>query len=452
MRFRAVPLLIVALSLCAPPGAWAEKTDVYAVVGARILPVSGPAVKKGTLVLRDGVIEALGADVVAPPDARVFDGSGLTLTPGLIDAFGGIGLPAKRAGGTSRQGPEAGRGAGSSGPGPLAPQADILDQVVLKEALEARDTGVTTALVVSDAGVLPGRSVILNLSGDSRDALVLQQPAALHLHMATIRRRYPGSLMGTMALARQALHDAAHYRDEWEAYRRAPLGRKRPRYDPGLEAWQDVLMGELPLVITALRENDIRRALSLAREFDVRVIAAGVPHASKLTETIQQRRLPLLVSVNFDPPRAGSGFSFRGQDVERERKAIEEARKNPAALHKAGVPFALVSGHARDFLAGVRTAVEQGLPRDAALRALTLSAAEILGLADRAGSLEVGKLANVVAWEGEPLDKESKVRMVFVDGKHYRPKEKDKPGKGDDADPKNKKDKTRNKKKPEVAR
>jgi imidazolonepropionase-like amidohydrolase len=286
-------------------------------------------------------------------------------------------------------------------------------------------------------GVLPGRSVLLNLSGESPEAMVLKQPAALHLHMATLTRVYPASLMGTVAYTRQSLADARHYRDEWEAYRGSPRGRKRPRYDAGLEAWQDVVAGRLPLVVNAPRENDLRRALALADEFQVKVIAAGALRASQVAGLVKARALPLLVSVNYDPPQAPAfgGFGGGGLDEEKQRREIEEAERNPAALHKAGVPFALVSGHATDFLAGVRKAVERGLPAEEALRAVTIRPAEILGLADRLGTLEAGKIANVVVWPGDPMAKgAARPKMVFVDGHLSEPEERGKTGDG--AEPK----------------
>jgi imidazolonepropionase-like amidohydrolase len=231
--------------------------------------------------------------------------------------------------------------------------------------------------------------------------------------------------MGTLAHARQSLLDARRYGEEWSAYEKSPSGRRRPQYDAGLAAWLDVLEGRLPLVVTAPRENDVRRALSLADEFRIRLVVAGAPHAHRLADLVKARRLPLLVTVNYDPPRAPSFGGFGDSDEEREKKEIEEAERNPAALHQAGVRFALVSAHGRDFLAGVRKAIEKGLPREAALRAVTLSAAEALGIADRTGSLDVGKAANVVAWSGEPLTREARPRMVFVDGALYEPRERD---------------------------
>jgi imidazolonepropionase-like amidohydrolase len=396
-----------------------------AVVGARIVPVAGSEIESGTLLMRDGLIEAVGASVTVPAGVRTLDGKGLVLTPGLIDGFGGAGLPAAPSGGRPAAGASP---APPAGPGPLAAEADAFDRLRAAEALKARDEGVTTALVVAREGVVPGRSVLVNLSGEKAEDMVWRRPFALHLHMTTLARQYPGSLMGTMALARQALLDGARYRQEWAAYESGPRGRKRPRYDAALEAWAQVASGSLPLVVTATRENDVRRALALADEFKLKLMLAGAPQAFRVADLVKARKVPLLVSVNFDPPRPATGGGFGGQtDEEQEKREIEEAEENPARLEKAGVPFALVSGHAPRFLAGVQKAIERGLPREAALRAVTLGAAQALGVADRTGSLETGKAANVVAWSGDPLSKEARVRMVFVDGELYEPEEKPAP-------------------------
>jgi imidazolonepropionase-like amidohydrolase len=422
-------LLLSAALLAAAAPARAGKADVYALVGAKVVTVSGATLDSATVVLRDGVIEAVGAGVTPPRDARVIDAKGLTLTPGLIDGFGGVGLPQAARGG---QGGGAGAG-GAQAAGQAAavsPQSLVLERVRVADALRARDSGITTALVVPREGVLPGKSVLINLVGDKVEGMALRQPAALHLHMATAGRQYPSSLMGTMALARQALLDAAHYRDEWDAYEKSPAGKPRPKYEVARAAWQDVLAGRQTLVVTASRENDIRRALALQDEFKIKIAVAGAPQAHRLAGLIKERKLPLFVTVNFDPPRAGGGGGGGGGfggggDEEREKKDIEDAEKNPAELQRAGVSFALVSGHAPNFVAGIRKAIERGLPRDAALKAVTLDAAQLLGVADRTGSLEVGKIANVVAWSGEPLTREARARMVFVDGQLYEPGEEE---------------------------
>jgi len=415
---RGLAVAAMAALWARPAAAPAARTEVYALVGARIVTVSGPTLDNATLVMRDGVIEAVGAGVPVPPDARTIRADGLVLTPGLIDGFSGTGLPAPAS-----RGPGAGGATAAPPSSPLAPQAMALDKVRVADALKARDAGITTVLVIPREGVLPGQSVILNLSGDKAEAMALKQPAALHLHMSTLARQYPGSLMGTVAYARQSLDDAIHYRDEWAAYERAPAGKKRPRYDAALAAWQDVLAGREMLVVTAFRENDVRRALAIADEFRIKVAVAGAPQAFRLADLIKARKVPLLVGVNFDPPRPARAFGGVLGDEEKERRDIEDAERNPSELHKAGVSFALVSAYAPNFLAGVRKAIERGLPREAALRAVTLGAAEALGIADRTGSLEPGKIADVVAWAGDPLTKDAKAKMVFVDGQLYEPEE-----------------------------
>lgn len=410
-------LSILAAALAMPAAAaHPQQSDTHAIVGARVLTVSGATLDRGTVVLRDGLIEAVGPDLAPPQGARILDGTGLVVTPGLVDALSGIGLPAP---------PRSGSGSGGPAAGPastLAPQALALDRVKVAEVTKARDGGVTTALVVPREGVLPGLSVILNLGGERPDLMVLRQPAALHLHMASLSRQYPDSLMGTMAHVRQSLADAARARDAWAAWERAPRGRKRPRYDPALLPWQEALAGRIPLVVTCHSENDVRRALALADEWKLRVVVANAPLASRLADRLKGRSLPLVVGVNYDPPRPGGFF---GLDEERERRRIREAEENPAALARAGVPFGFASAWAAEYVAGIRRAIERGLPAEAALRAATLGAAEALGLGDRLGSLEPGKIANVVAWSGEPFAKETRARYVFVDGRLYEPEAKE---------------------------
>jgi imidazolonepropionase-like amidohydrolase len=426
MSLRVLLALSLCLALARGASAQARRGEAYALTGARVVTVSGPVHESGTLVMRDGLIEAVGPSVAVPPGARVIDAKGLTLTPGLIDGLCALGLPAPPPRGAA---PAPGGAPLSPPPNPLAPQALAYEKLKAADALKARDAGLTTALVIPREGVLPGQSVLINLAGDKPEAMVLRQPAALHLHLGELPRRYPNSLMGTVALARQALHDAKRYGEEWAEYEKAPAGKKRPRYDPGLEAWREVVAGREPLVVTASRANDIRRALLLADEFRVKVVVAGAPQAARLAPLVKERKLPLLVSVNFDPPRAVPLFG--GADEEQERRDIEEAERNPAELHRLGVPFALVSAWAPSFAAGIRKAIEKGLPRDVALAAVTLRAAEALGVADRLGSLEAGKIANVVAWSGEPLTKDAKAKMVFVDGSLYEPEERAEPKKED---------------------
>jgi imidazolonepropionase-like amidohydrolase len=411
---------MAAISLLLAGSVEAAKVPTYAITGARVVTVSGAILEKATLVLRDGVVLDVGTNVSIPKDARLFDGTGLTLTPGLIDAWSGAGMPTPRpAGGGGGGAPAA---ATTPAVNPIAPASNIYERVRASEALRARDSGITTIVPVPREGLVFGTASVMNLTGDKPEAMVVKSNVGLAASLTTLRQRYPGSLMGVMAFLRQSLLDGTYHRAEAAAYEKSPAGKKRPAFAPGLDVWADVASGTMPLLLGTPRITDMRRGLALADEFKVKVILAGNTQAFEEMALLKERKPALLVSVNFDPPRAG-GF-FGGSDDDKDRAEIENAEKNPGALHKEGVKFALVSAFATDFLAGIRKAIEKGLPREAALRAVTLAPAEILGVEDRMGSIEKGKIANVVAWSGEPLTKEAKIKMVFVDGELYEPEEK----------------------------
>ena len=420
LALRAITLAIGAALLWPAPSAEAARTPSYAITRARVVTVSGAVMENATVILRDGVVVDVGPSVTIPKDARVIDGAGLTLTPGLIDAYSGAGMPAARPAGGGGAG--AGAAPATPAPNPIAPASNIYERVRAVDALKARDSGITTIVPIPREGLVFGAAAVMDLVGDRPEGMVVKPNIALAASLTTLGQRYPGSLMGTMAFFRQALIDGAYHRAEMAAYEKAPGGKKRPAYDPGLDVWADVASGTTPLLLHTSRIGDLRRAFGLADEFKLKLVLAGNTQAFEEAARLQERKPVLLVSVNFDPPRVG-GF-FGGSDDDKDRAEIESAEKNPGALHKEGIKFALVSGFAGDFLAGIRKAIEKGLPKDAALRAVTLTPAEILGVADRMGSIEKGKIANVVVWSGEPLTKEAKVRMVFVDGELYEPEEK----------------------------
>ena len=411
----AVVFLLVA------PSAQAAKTPTFAITKARVVTVSGAVIENATVVLRDGLVTDVGPAAVIPKDARVIDGTGLTLTPGLIDAYSGFGMPAARpVGGGGAGAPPAANTAPAANP--ISPASNIYERVRVAEALKGRDSGVTTIVPIPREGLVFGSAAVMDLVGEKAETMVIKQNFALAASIATLRQAYPGSLMGTMAFFRQALMDASYHRAEVAAYDKAPSGKKRPAFDPGLDAWADVASGSTPLLLQTPRVGDLRRAFALGDEFKLKLILAGNTQASEDMAILKERKPTLLVSVNFDPPRAGGGFGG-GSDDDKERADIKTAEENPAALNKEGIKFALVSGFANDFLAGVRKAIEKGLPRETALRAVTLTPAEILGVANRMGSIDKGKIANVVVWSGEPLTREARIKMVFVDGELYEPEE-----------------------------
>src|SRR6267142_1522772 len=227
--------------------------DIYAIKDAKIVTVSGPDIEHGTIVIRDGLIAAVGANVAAPPDARVIDGSGLTVYPGLIDANTNLALPeaspAPSPGGgggfvaAPLRPPTPSTGPNSTQPPGLQPEVTVEDTIKPGGASieSARNAGITTALTAPRSGIWMGQSALINLAGETPQQMILRSPVAMHVGFTPLRGGYPGSLMGVFAQLRQMLLDAGRYRDAQQVYERAARGTRRPPIDRSLAALLPVL-------------------------------------------------------------------------------------------------------------------------------------------------------------------------------------------------------------------
>jgi imidazolonepropionase-like amidohydrolase len=432
---RLLALGLTATVLAAPPTAaqLASPRSIpatYAIANARLVPVSSPVIDKGTIVVRDGLIAAIGANVAIPGDARVIDGTGLSVYPGLIDAYGTLGVPnapAAPSGG--------GRGGGFGGPSAtpartaansnypvgLQPELSVLELLKADEEAFSGPTsaGITTALTASGSGIFQGQSAVINLAGTDVNAMVVKAPVAQHIGFSPLRSGgYPNSLMGVFAALRQQLLDAQHYRDVKAAYDRNPRGMTRPEFDPSLEALLPVLARTQPVVMYATTEREIERALDLAREFGLRSIIAGGNEAHLVAARLKAENVPVLLTLNF-PRRTTAPSADADPEPLRVLRERADAPKVAGRLAQAGVKFAFQSGGLStwsDFTGNAQKAVENGLSGDAALRALTLQSAEILGVSDRLGSLETGKIANLTITRGDLLDR-GRVTQLFIDGR-----------------------------------
>ena len=235
LRFAAA--VTAGLAGALPLAAQRQVPSTWAITGARVIPVSGPALDKATIVIRDGVITAVGANVNVPGDARVVDGTGLTVYPGLIDAYGSLGQATPVAGAAG-----GGRGAGggaaqatpsgapnSNYPTGLQPEISILDELKAEPGAfdAAHAAGFTAALTGAPSGIFRGSSALIGLGGDDVSAMIIKSPVAQNIGFARGGGRggYPGSLMGTFAALRQELLDAQHYRDVKTAYDKNPAAR-----------------------------------------------------------------------------------------------------------------------------------------------------------------------------------------------------------------------------------
>lgn len=426
----AIAAAIAAASLAAQPATQRSVPQTYAITNARIVPVSSPAIEKGTIVIRDGLITAVGASVSAPGDARIIDGSGLTVYPGFIDSYTSLGIdePGSAAGGRGGRGAAGGAAAAapraavvSTNPPGLQPENSAVD--MLKADADAfagpQSVGFTSALTAPPTGIYMGQSALINLGDGDAASLIVKSPVTLNIGFTPLRNGgFPNSLLGVFAALRQSLLDAQHYRDVAAAYAKNPRGMKRPDFDPSLDALQPVINRQVPVVMRADSKREIERALDLAKEFNLKVIIAGGEESPTLADRLKSENVPVLLSVDY--PRKAPQPADADPEPLRVLRERVEAPKAAAALQKAGVKFAFESGNIStwtDFTTNVQRTVESGLSADEAVKALTWQAADIFGASDRLGSIEAGKIANLTITRGDIFDRAGRVSQLFIDGR-----------------------------------
>lgn len=420
------------LALLIGPAA-GEAPPVYAITGARVVTVSGPVYDPGVLVMRNGVIEAVGPAVAIPADATVIGASGHTVYPGLIDmgTSAGIDVPAPAVPKEARTRLEVERWKRQV---LLRPDVEAARFIRADPAdlVKLAAYGITSVLAVPGGGAVAGRSSLLNVTtaddepqigniADLRTArLVVRTPVFLHTRFpeAPAGDGYPDSLMGVMAFVRQAFLDAGYAQAERARQQKTSGMMSAMPYDPVLEAVWPALGGKLPVVFDADEAHQIRRALAFAREFAFDTIVAGGVEADRVTDDLKARKARVILSVNYPTrPKRLAPEEEEAISILRRRASAPGVA---AALEKAGVPFAFASSGLKDmaaFVKNVGRAVKAGLSDEAAIRALTLGAATMAGAADRLGSLEKGRIANVIVTKGGLFDDSMAVAHVFVAGR-----------------------------------
>ena len=394
---------IVALALaaaCFAPRSGAAQDTPVAFVGARILPIEGPEIASGVLVVHRGRIVSVGGPGTAiPPGAARRDVTGKVILPGLVDSHSHVGAVE-----------------GADASAPLQADVRVLDSVDVRETdiQKAQAGGLTTVNVMPGSGhLLSGQTLYLKLrDGATIDDLLTRDEAGrirggIKMANGTNSRRaapFPGTRAKSAALVREQLVKAQEYRDKIKAA--AGDAAKMPARDLGLEALVEVLDGKRVVHFHTHRHDDILTAIRLSREFGFRVVLQHVSEAWKVADQIAAARVPSSIIV-IDSP----GGKLETQDLQ---------MRNGAALEKVG---ALVGFHtddgitdSRHFLRSAALAVRAGMSREKALRGLTLSNAEMLDMADRVGSLEEGKDADFIVLSGDPLSVYTKVLETWVDG------------------------------------
>lgn len=427
-RFSVAFLL---LSLFLTVNAQHSAIDTYAITNARIVTVNGPVIERGTVVIRNGLIAAAGANVNAPADARVIDGTGLTVYPGLIDSYTNLALPeaspspSPGAGGFggffAAPPPRPEDGPNSTQPPGLQPEVMVEDIIRTSdnELNSARNIGITTALTSPRTGIWMGQSALINLSGETPQQMIVRSPVAMHVGFTPLRGTYPGSLLGVFSTLRQMLLDAQRYREAMQIYERNPRGTRRPETDRSLAALVPVIEGRMPVVMLANTEREINRALDLATEFRLRLIVAGGREAERVAERLAKQNVPVLLSLNL-PRRTTTALPEADPEPLRVLRERVEAQQTAGKLVKAGVRFAFQSGsltNMSDLMVNAGRVIENGLQATDALRAFTIWPAQILGVENQLGSIEAGKIANLTVMRGDLFDRNSRVAHLFIDGR-----------------------------------
>jgi imidazolonepropionase-like amidohydrolase len=435
---KLIPALLL-LCVCA----LAEAPQAVAIRNAKIVTVSGPVIAKGTVVVRNGLIEAVGDNVQAPADAWIVDGEGLTVYPGLIDSLSTVGIPGATAA-AALTGGRGGRGQPTTASPAIAMPVErargpedrpsTTSWIIAADELQASDrriesvrgAGFSTVVTFPTRGIFGGQgSVVDLLSGEKSGEMVLVPSVGQYISLTRGGGfggggGFPSALMGYISYIRQIYLDAAHYQLVKDAYAKDPRGMQRPEYDRALEG----VLESKRILLPANRMVEIDRMLRFAAELKQPAILYGVREAYRpeAADLLKKSGAPVLVSMRWPEPQRDAN----PEDVDsfRALETRDKAASAPAVLKKAGVPFALYTDgldQPRDIQRAVKKAIDAGLSREDAIRALTLAPAEIYHVADRVGSIEKGKIGNLLVTRGEIFDDRSKVEMIFVDGHKYIP-------------------------------
>lgn len=406
-----------------PPAGLRENTPyVDALVGGKVVISPRQTLEQGTLVLRNGVIVAVGEKVEIPADARVWDVAGKTIYPGFIDSYA-----------------ELGKESGSPDPAgywnhQVTPQraASGSYEQNADQHKQLRRQGVVAQLVAPAQGIIKGTSLLVTTGDGSLQQNLLHEPAALHLQLQPVRgkreedqaeqQRYPNSPMGAVALVRQALYDARWYGSAWQAYQAGQGNDSRPEKNLALDALAELVESDTPFMVEASDELYFLRAQQLAEEFDLPVVVRGSGKEYRRLDAVAASKLPVVAPLNF-PLAPYVKVPELAQAVTLERLMHWDlAPENPARLAKAGVPLMFTSFGLKspsEFLKQLRFAVYRGLPPEAALAALTETPARTFGVEKRLGTLEVGKAASLVVADGEIFADDTQILETWIDGVRY---------------------------------
>jgi imidazolonepropionase-like amidohydrolase len=393
------------------------RAGTFAITNARIVTVSGGVIENGTVVIRDGKIAAVGASVTIPAGAETIDAKGLSVYPGLIDAGTNLGLAEIPLGANATMdmaetGTMNANAKAITGINPHSSHVNV-----------TRVNGITTVQTAPSGGLIAGQSALINLNGSTQSDMSVVPAAGLVINFPRIStfggfnpQTGPQAIDFNEAIKRRdtqiddlkkIFKSAENYARAKEAYAK-DKSLPNPATDLKLEAMVPYVRGQRPIIFTVERERDIRAVIKFVNEMKIKGIIAGGQEAWRAASDLKRNDIAVIYTNIYNlPVRDDDAYDF-----------LFEA---PAKMQRAGVRFAIGTGdggaEVRDLPYHAGLAGAFGLPKDEALRSVTLYPAQILGIADRLGSIEVGKMANIVVTDGDILEPRTNVRYVFIEGR-----------------------------------
>jgi imidazolonepropionase-like amidohydrolase len=403
MRARLSMALALVASLLAPSVVAAQ---TIAIVGGKVYPVSAPPIDNGTVLIRDGRIVAVGSSVTVPAGAQRIDATGKIVTPGFVNGASRVGLEEIGSVPATREMFARGRDRVAAAFRPwegLNPRSVLIDQT--------RDAGITAIVAMPAGGLISGQAGVLRLLDGGVTEMLLRAPVGMVANLGPAYGQNFTPRGETLNRLREILEDTRVFRTRRADYERAQTRQLAvSRLD--MEALVPVLEGRVPLIVDVDRASDIETAMQIAREYGIRLIVMGGAEGWMVADRLAAAKIPVLTGAMNNVPNQ---FATLGQRQE-----------NAGLLAKAGVPVTLIGNAeggstdaftARNVRYEAGNAVAYGMEWNAALRAITLTPAEVFGVADQVGSLAAGKRADVVVWSGDPFEFSSRAEHVFVNGR-----------------------------------
>jgi len=385
--------------------------QTIAITGGKLYPVSGPPIENGTVIITNGRIAAVGANVPIPSGAQRIDATGKIVTPGFVNSSTQLGVQEVSAVNDTRD-------MSARGKDNIAAAFTVWEGLNPNSVMlaPARKEGVTSFVVIPTGGLVAGQAALVDVVPGTTTDMIVRAPVAMVAEVGDPQAAGVNSRGELIVKLRELLDDTRFFRTNRNAFDRA---QTRPfaasRLD--LQAMIPVIEGRLPLLIVVDRASDIDAAMRLARDFSVKLMIGGGAEAWMMADKLAAAKIPVLTGAMNNIP---AGFAALGQRQE-----------NAGLLRKAGVSVALIGNagsgdeeafNVRNLKQEAGNAVAYGMTWDDALRAVTLTPAEIFGVSDRVGSLQPGREGNVVVWSGDPFEFNTRVEHVFVRGREYRDK------------------------------